>query len=626
MGFSTFGILNDNHSTMRKLLLFYITCFITTTTWAQIPAGYYDGTSGLTGSALKTKLSEIISNGHIDRGYSNLYTGYQTSDTDNFYEKDGSVLDMYSEDPAGKDPYTYQHNQKRCGNYKNEGDCYNREHIVPQSLFNKSAPMVSDIHSVRPTDGKVNSMRSNYPFGEVDNPNIISKNGSKVGSNSTSGFSGTVFEPINEFKGDIARMVFYFVTRYESKLPSFSNGNMLSGAKYPGIEDWQLNILLKWAAQDPVSPVEIARNNASYDYQKNRNPYIDHPEWVEAVFGTPSIDTTPPSPPANLSVTSTTVNSVSLQWTVATDNIAVTGYDIYMDGVLTTSVGDTTIATVTGLAPSTTYQFYIIAKDAANNKSVATKTVQGTTKSGGNGGNATSLYISEYLEGSSYNKAIEISNNTASAVNLAGYSLKKQSNGSGPWINEIPLSGTLQPGKAYVVTEGKFALTCSHIEADIETSSLDFNGNDPVGLFYNGTLIDIVGNLDGGKANFAKDMTLRRKAAKPSTTFDITEWDKIPKDDCSNLGIVNPVASLSTIETTAKQFSIYPNPVNNGKIYISGNEAHKIAKAQLFSITGKLVQAIDRPFKTSNQLRLPNLPHGIYILKLDMETHKIIIK
>ena len=283
--------------------------------------------------------------------------------------------------------------------------------------------------------------------------------------------------------------------------------------------------------------------------------------------------------------------------------------------------------TVTGLAPSTSYQFYIIAKDAANNQSDASNIVQGTTKSGGNGGGtAASLYISEYLEGSSYNKAIEISNNTASAIDLTGYSLKKQSNGSGPWTNEIPLSGTLQPSKAYVVTEAKFALTCSNMTPDIETSDLDFNGDDPVGLFYNGTLIDIVGIFDGGKKNFAKDTTLRRKEAKASTTFNIADWDKSPQDDCSDLGLVNPISSLGTVEVNAKHISIYPNPVRNGVIYVNGDQLQRIGKAQIFSTTGTLVQEILHPFKSGNQLLLGNLSKGIYILKLDRETHKIIIQ
>ena len=137
--------------------------------------------------------------------------------------------------------------------------------------------MVSDIHHIPPTDGKVNGMRSNNPFGVVTSPSFTSQNGSKLGKNTTAGYSGVVFEPIDAFKGDIARMVFYFVTRYESKLSSFSTGNMLGGSAYPGLQNWELQVLLAWNAADPVSQREIDRNNAAYAYQGNRNPYIDNP-------------------------------------------------------------------------------------------------------------------------------------------------------------------------------------------------------------------------------------------------------------------------------------------------------------------------------------------------------------
>ena len=345
---------------------------------AQIPTGYYDGTSGLTGAALKTKLSEIITNGHNTKSYDNLYNGYPTTDTDHYYDNDGSVLDIYSENPNGSDSYNYQHGVKKCGNYSSEGDCYNREHVIPQSFFNSASPMVSDIHFIRPTDGKVNGMRSNYPFGTVSSPSFTSKNGSKLGSSSSTGYTGTVFEPINEFKGDIARMVFYFVTRYESRLSGFSSGNMLGNTTYPGLQTWELNVLLAWAAQDPVSPSEIERNNASYVYQGNRNPYIDHPEWVQAVWGTQIVDTEAPTAPTSLSVVSTTTASANLSWTAATDNVGVSYYQIFVNGVFKTN-SSTTTATIGGLNQGTTYNFYVVAVDAAGNVSPQSNTASGTT-------------------------------------------------------------------------------------------------------------------------------------------------------------------------------------------------------------------------------------------------------
>lgn len=266
-------------------LLLFITGF------SQIPTGYYNSATG-SGYALKTQLKSIITNGHVDQGYSALYTAYQTSDTDSFYENDNTVLDMYSENPSGADAYNYQHNTRNCGNYNSENDCYNREHIFPQGFFNSQTPMRTDIHHVVPSDGFVNGKRGSFPFGEVSNPSWTSTNGSKVGSNTFNTFTGTVFEPLDEFKGDIARMLLYFATRYEDDVtsntwddPNASASNPLNGTNNQVYEDWYIKLLYKWHTNDPVSQREIVRNNEAYKFQGNRNPFIDHPEYVAQIWG-----------------------------------------------------------------------------------------------------------------------------------------------------------------------------------------------------------------------------------------------------------------------------------------------------------------------------------------------------
>ena len=257
--------------------------------YAQIPSGYYDNATG-TGYTLKTQLYNIIK-GHNTKSYNALYTCYMTSDRDYYYENDGTVLDMYSENPTTKDPYNFTAtvtDGDHCGNYSNEGDCYNREHIVPQSVFNEASPMVSDPQCIVPTDGKVNGYRSSFPHGMVGNVTRTMKNGSKLGSASNSGYaagySGTVFEPIDEFKGDIARMYFYFATRYENLVAGYTYA-MFNNTKNQVFTATFLEILKQWDKMDPVNQREIDRNNAIYNFQNNRNPYIDHPEYVEAVWG-----------------------------------------------------------------------------------------------------------------------------------------------------------------------------------------------------------------------------------------------------------------------------------------------------------------------------------------------------
>ncbi len=249
---------------------------------AQIPAGYYNSASG-TGYTLKTQLYNII-NGHDDQGYGGLYTTYLTSDKDFYYENNGTLLDMYTENPSGTEcEFNYGTGQDNGTGGTVECDKYNREHLIPQSVFNSATPMYSDAHFVVPSDKYVNGQRGNLPFGRVGSANYTSTNGSKRGTNLNSGYSagytGVVFEPIDEFKGDIARMLLYFATRYQNQVTAWDY-DMFNGTANQVFTTNALNILLTWHLNDPVSQREIDRNDAIYDRQENRNPYIDHPEYA----------------------------------------------------------------------------------------------------------------------------------------------------------------------------------------------------------------------------------------------------------------------------------------------------------------------------------------------------------
>lgn len=253
--------------------------------------GYYASANGLTGYALKSELHNII-DGHNTRGYSALWTFYDANSRDVYFENDGTILDIYSENPNGTDPYSYTSTSDQCGSYSGEGSCYNREHSFPRSWFGGSVePMNSDVHHIFATDGYVNGRRSSYPYGEVGSASYTSQNGSKVGSAiSGLGYSGTVFEPIDEFKGDLARAYFYMATRYEDVIANWENNSsygdaVLNGSSSQVFETWFLNMLLSWHANDPVSQKEINRNEAAYGHQGNRNPFVDHPELVNSIWG-----------------------------------------------------------------------------------------------------------------------------------------------------------------------------------------------------------------------------------------------------------------------------------------------------------------------------------------------------
>jgi endonuclease I len=252
-------------------------CLLPFISIAQPPAGYYDAAEGLSGNALKNALFNIISNGFTSISYSNLWTAYATTDK----KPNGKVWDMYSDIPGGTPPYEYSFVTNQCGNYQNEGDCYNREHSVPKSWFGDASPMYSDLFHVVPTDGKVNGQRSNYPYGQVGTATWTSQNGSKLGPSGFPGYNGVVFEPIDSFKGDFARIYFYMCVRYKDKISSWTGESFNNG----DLSTWTENLFLQWHILDPVSSKEIERNNNVYSLQHNRNPFIDNPDWVFYIWG-----------------------------------------------------------------------------------------------------------------------------------------------------------------------------------------------------------------------------------------------------------------------------------------------------------------------------------------------------
>jgi endonuclease I len=254
------------------------------------PGDYYASASGLSGYALKTQLHNIIKT-HSSQGYSAIWQFIDKYERDIYFEKDNSVLDRYSEKPNSIDAYNFMAVSDQCGAYRAESDCYNREHSFPKSWFGgKVEPMTSDIHHIFASDGFVNAKRSNFPFGEVDSADFTSTNGSRVGAAvGTLNYNGTVFEPIDEFKGDFARVYFYMATRYEDKISNWQNNTSHSNAVLDGssarvFEPWVVAMLLRWHQLDPVDTLEIARNQAAYEFQGNRNPFVDHPEFVTQIW------------------------------------------------------------------------------------------------------------------------------------------------------------------------------------------------------------------------------------------------------------------------------------------------------------------------------------------------------
>ena len=262
---------------MKKNILFLLIGIVTSISlFAQIPVGYYDTADGKSAAALKTSMHQIIQN-FIDldfTGFSAAYWGenyFRRSD----WHANGYFWDMYST------------NQRVVYN----SGMMDREHCMPRSWWGTSeyyGRANSDLNNLYPADGVANGRKSNYPLGETAN-HAWTNTVVKVGRNSFStDYTGYVFEPADEYKGDFARTYLYMVTSYEDYAARWQdNGitSMLNNETYPVFKPWAIDLLLKWHRNDPVSQKERNRNDSVFVLQQNRNPFIDIPDLVEYIWG-----------------------------------------------------------------------------------------------------------------------------------------------------------------------------------------------------------------------------------------------------------------------------------------------------------------------------------------------------
>ncbi|WHF52557.1 endonuclease [Chryseobacterium gotjawalense] len=606
--------------------------------FSQSPTNYYDGTSGLNGYELKSKLHDIISAKTIAWHYGDLPNFYGQTDVDHYYDYDVSnntyLLDMYSNNPNGTTAYHYT-KENLISSAATEGLGYNREHMMPQSSFNSNYPMYSDLFFVIPTDAKINQLRSNYPYGIAGTPNYHTfTNGSKISKNGTpnSAYTGRVYEPNSEFRGDIARTLLYYVVRYEGKLNSFNyyNGTSpandtspLDGTEEKAYEDWFLAMLLQWHKNDPVSPKEIERNNTVYAIQKNRNPFIDHPEWVDKIWSqSPAVIT--PQAPQNLSSAQTSAYFVNLSWTPSSDR-DVLGYKIFQNG---NSVGYTKNANFTAdhLSPSTSYQFTVKAYYRNYTESPESNLLSVTTLD--EDIYAKDLMITKYLEGTADNKALEIMNKTGHTVNLNKYRINIQFYSGSNYYYPAPyeLEGIVENNQTFVILNPNSHFACiSNDEARFVSASpqMTFNGSNYVELRYGSTTVDAVGSPYVSNSATLSEISLYRypTVTQPTTSFKLSEWESYPSDYCSDLGVL----SAADINVAKKEkVSIYPNPVIGNTLYVKGNQLEKIQSASVYDFSGKQIFQLNVPLKNRNSIDLPKLLPGVYILKLDKESLKFI--
>ena len=379
---------------LPKTYLLFFLLFLFSLGFGQIPSGYYDAATGKTGESLRTALRDISANGHVKIPYSSptifdIWDAYAYTDV--LPAPQNTIIwDMYSDKPGSTPNYTFTLVSDQCsGGASAEGSCYSREHCMPNSWWgthdNASNPQYSDLHHLFACDQYVNQNKSNYPIGQTTSPTYTSSNGSKVGPCSYAGYTGVVFEPIDEYKGDFARAWLYLATRYKNVIGSWVTN-------YPGYDSqyvinpttnnyfpWFTSMLIAWHVSDPVSQKEVDRNNAIYynTPQHNRNPYIDHPEYVCDVWDTycssgtsiTNVTISHPFPTTNDTVIVSanitdngSVSSAVVYWDITP---AIFGHSIIMSaGTLPTFVSNIAIPSQTD---NTTVYYKIEATDNASN-------------------------------------------------------------------------------------------------------------------------------------------------------------------------------------------------------------------------------------------------------------------
>lgn len=721
---------------MVKKLLFYILTITSFVSYTQ--EDYYDDVNlQLSGIALKDALATKIISSHSNMLSYTPGVWAASKITDKDADPDKVVL-IYGWENGSDSDITNDRTRDNTLQDAATGATFvwNREHVFSKSLAvpsletNNPGPG-TDAHNLRPADKSRNSERNNYKFA-LGNGN---SNRSSISYNGPDGPETRGWYPGDEWKGDVSRIIMYMYLRYgEQCLPT--NVGVGDTQFTP---DAMIDLFLKWNREDPVSDFEKARNtyheNTSNTYaQGNRNPFIDNPflatriwggdnaedtwgiytssdteaptqpsnvtlsditltsmdiSWTAStdnigvtgynvyvndvltkqttvtsvtitgletntsynfkviakdlinkseasiiVTGTTVADTTPPSVPENVNITEITDTSFKVNWSAATDNNEVLGYDIFIDGTLN-ATSTTTFYTITNLATTTTYNITVLAKDKDNNKSAQSTSINATTTDGTSGGSASELFFSEYVEGNGgTNKAIEIVNLTGGTISLAGYEIKLDRNADNVWTTPLALdSGTIKnivPGDVFVIGNGDNSApelqpnSASNPSGQVDLvqpvteetnwgQPVNFNGNDAVGLFKNGVLIDIIGEF-GSSSNFAINVTLRRNGdiSSPNIAFDKQgEWTSFSENTFDGIG--NYTSTLSIDNNILKSFKMFPNPTNNTKIYFSVTEEVSI---NIYTVLGKLVKST-KVSQIKNSVDISNLSKGFYLVKIN---------
>ena len=571
-----------NKSTLHSYWLLTLLLSLTSWLFASVPAGYYYPARNKMKAGLKTALHSTGSPLQVYRygsGEGATWQGFFFTDQNS----DGSVFDRYS---AIK---------RYFDGYSSISDMH-IEHSLPKSWWGGADNMAyRDLFHLYPSDGRTNSYKNNYPLGIVEEATANYANGvSKIGKNTFGSFyTGLAFEPADEFKGDFARSYLYISTIYEHFAPLWVSP-MMQQNTYPVWTPWAIDLLMQWHESDPVSELELQRQEAVYAIQGNRNPFIDYPDLASYIWGPDTLSTFPfPEETGSFLFLprrgyvldfdlilqgdtlgrSLDVQGLNLSGTIAirlknehpafslnqqslTADEVLDGTDVRI--VFRPQASGTFRDTLLIEGGGLTESFLVPLEGKASRQLMALepevltpvgatlhwiadpkaetyeiKVYKGATRAG-------NLLISSYVEGSSYNKAIEIYNGTGATIQLSDYMVAKQSNGTGDYESVYRLSGNLADGQSVVVVHQLCTNEDLKAKATFFTDSvMNFNGNDALALLHNNLRVDAVGYFDAGADQmWGENKTLYRSAAvtHPSQEYREADWQSLETDDFSPLG------------------------------------------------------------------------------------------
>ncbi|MEI6753771.1 MAG: endonuclease [Paludibacter sp.] len=548
---------------------------------AAVPSGYYYFVKNKKKAELKTAIHTYcgpMKEFEYGGGVGFTWEGFFSTDR----RADSTVIDMYS-------------NTVRKFSGFSAVSGMHIEHSFPKSWWGAYPNgAYKDLFHLYPADASANESKNNLPLGEVTGTPGFDNGVTKTGKNGfETAYTDNCFEPADEFKGDFARSYFYIASVYENLAPLMQSPMTYTNNTYPFFKPWAIDLLLKWNKQDPVSAKELTRIEAVYNLQGNRNPFIDYPDLAEYIWGKDTLNVYPfptetepflvaprrgnsidfgvilqnDTRSQNLHIQGVNIGSdinvkiknktasFSLSNSVVSASSALTGIDVSVKFTPSTSglVCDTLLINGGGLTESLTIPLKALASaDFITIEPTDITPVGGTLQwisdplatqyrlnvfQGEQ--HAGDLIIATYVEGSSWNKAIELYNGTGKTLDLSRYSLQKQSNGAGPVAYTLKLTGSLVTGKSYVIVHKQSAADLMAKANMVTDSLLQYNGNDAISLVRSGVTIDMVGQANAGAdVMWGVDVTLQRKnyVTHPSSIFNHAEWNILPMDSYSMLG------------------------------------------------------------------------------------------